>query len=102
MQPLLDECREALNEDMSYILLGELPPSVKKRPTDRLDWLQKMSNLVEELSELTRELAWITDLDPASVSKEEMPPEARRLREIAATLTQLFDQSADRTLVYRS
>ncbi len=93
----LDDRRAALNEDLSRILLGE-PPSWRSdgsaRGPDLGDCLRQARPLVAELAQLARRLAWSSDYEEAPGAAREALPQARRIREIATTLTGIFDVPA--------
>jgi hypothetical protein len=96
----LDERRAALNEDLSRILLGEPPPWRQGAGAPALgpeDFLRQARPLIEELTQLARQLEWGADVEQDLARTGEMPPEARRIRDIATALTGVLDHSPDGT-----
>jgi hypothetical protein len=80
-----DESIEALNEDLSRILLGETPVLRVWRGGPAAgagDCRRTVKLLLEELVQIVRKLEWNSD---------EGREEARRIGEIAATLLNLLD-----------
>jgi hypothetical protein len=93
IQEWLDERRAALNEDLSRILLDEPRPGAEAAALGPEDFLRQARPLVEELARLARQLEWNADHQHVRARAGEMPPEARRIRALAAALTDIFDLS---------
>jgi hypothetical protein len=56
----LEQRRDALNEDLSRILLGETPPDAgPPAPAEGEDCLRWVRPLAEDLAELARQLKWV-------------------------------------------
>jgi hypothetical protein len=77
-----DDGLEALNEDLGRILLGEGCGSHRDRRKPGLkEVLRQARPLVEELARLARQMEW---------QAEGVPPQARRFRNLAASLADLM------------
>jgi hypothetical protein len=84
-----DVSGDAFNEEVSRILLGEGgrgPATAAARPANGEELLEQTRALVEELRYLTKILSWGGGAGAAPADTT-----ARRIREIAATLTDLFE-----------
>jgi hypothetical protein len=78
-----DEAIDALNEDLSRILLGESPSLLLRRGTAVAGDLRREALfLLKELAQAVRKLEWKTEAGRR---------EARRTREITAALLDLLD-----------
>jgi hypothetical protein len=97
-----EEHRAAFNEDVSRILLGEPLPWREGAGAPAIgpeDFVRQARPLIEELTQLARQLEWGADPESALARARELPPEARRIWEIATALTGAFDPARDGTAV---
>jgi hypothetical protein len=84
-----EEKGDALNEDLSRILLGECLPlriHPDAPPGGLGDLLRQARPLAEELARVARRLEGKADRAPKEVTAD-----ARRIREVAAALSDLLD-----------
>lgn len=90
----LNDYHDALNEDLSRILLGEPAPlraEAAPRTAGLEHFLWQTRSLVEELAQLTRRLEGNGDLDQALTGRRPTISEAQRIRAIALTLQELLE-----------
>ncbi len=103
LQPLTEAAAsnpDALNEDLSRILLGEVAAyrvTLPESPPNAAELLRRARVLAEELAQLSGQLEWNTGSVSACDSPIQTRPEIWRIRSLASELTELFDLAASST-----